>query len=152
MKKTIHIAGIGLLLVSMIMVGCATMAPVQKTTITTANLSALAGKWQGWTNFDDFPGQPIMTTVEIPNSTIPLQGTITFPNVSAGAAAAVPGVFTTAGQNVVQFSNGRISQRGTLIAKTGMNFIEFTYYGGDKPKLDGWFFYMGASGTMSVSK
>ncbi len=30
--------------------------------------------------------------------------------------------------------------------------IAINYYGGDKPQLEGWFFYKGAKGTVSVSK
>jgi hypothetical protein len=152
MKRTIGMVGISLFLVSMVLAGCASMAPVQKTKLSTSDLSALTGTWQGWTTFNSFSSTPIMTTIEITNSAVPLQGKVMFPNVPAGAAAALPGVFTTAGSNVLEFLTGRITDQGTLIAGNGSNFVEFNYYAGTKPKLDGWFFYNGARGTLSVSK
>ena len=152
MKRMICMIGISLFLVSMVLAGCASMAPVQKTTLSTNDLSALKGTWQGWTTFSSFSSTPLMTTIEITNSTIPIQGKVSFPNVPMGAAAALPGVFVTGGLNVLEFSAGKISDQGTLIAGNGSNFCEFTYYAGAKPKLDGWFFYNGARGTLSVSK
>jgi hypothetical protein len=152
MKRTICMGGISLFLVSMVLAGCASMTPVQKTKLSTGDLSALTGTWQGWTTFSSYQS-PLMTTLEITNSTIPLQGKVIFPNVPAGAAAALPGVFATAGSSTFEFSNGRITDKGTLIATgTGSNFVEFTYYAGAKAKLEGWFYYYGASGTLSVSK
>jgi hypothetical protein len=149
--KTICMVGIGLFFVTMLLTGCASMSPVQKTILSTADLSALTGTWQGWTSFSSYQS-PIMTTLEISNSTIPLKGGVLFPNVSSGAAAALPNVFSTAGSNVLEFSTGRISDQGTLIAGNGSNFVEFTYYAGAKPKLDGWFYYNGARGTLTVTK
>jgi hypothetical protein len=152
MKRTICMVGISLYLVSMVLAGCASMAPVQKTKLSTSDLSALTGTWQGWSTFKSYQS-PIMTTIEITNSTIPIQGKVIFPDVSPGAAAALPGAFTTAGSNTLEFSTGRITDQGTLIATgTGSNFVEFTYYAGAKPKLEGWFYYYGASGTLAVSR
>jgi len=67
MKKRACLASIGLLFVSVVMMGC---APVQKTTLTKSNLPNLKGTWQGWTTFSSVQSSPIRTTLQITNDTV----------------------------------------------------------------------------------
>jgi hypothetical protein len=53
---------------------------------------------------------------------------------------------------IIDFNNGRITSEGTILGSTGQNFLELTYYGGERPKLNGWFYYFGARGTVSLDK
>ena len=150
MRKVICLAGLSLFLALMGMMGC---APVPKTVITFSTLPTLVGRWQGWTTFDSFQAMPVLTTLEIANDTVPVQGRITLENLPDPVAFAFPADAKTAGNNIIiNFGNGMISSSGTLIGQSGQNFLELTYYAGEKPKLGGWFYYYGAKGTMRLTK
>jgi hypothetical protein len=147
MKKTIYLVGVGLLLVSMALLSC---APT-KTVITKINLPVLRGKWQGWTTFSSFPSNLILTTLEINNDTVPVQGRIILNNVPGGLAVLFPPDAVTAGGDVtIDFKNGMISDQGTLIGQTGQNFLELTLLAGEK--MNGWFYYRGTKGTVELKK
>jgi hypothetical protein len=147
MIKKIYLVGIGLLLVSMALLSC---APA-KTVITKSNLPTLRGKWQGWTTFSSFPTNLILTTLEITNDTVPVQGRITLNDVPGELAVLFPPDAVTAGRNVtIDFKNGMISDQGTLIGQTGQNFLELTLLAGEK--MNGWFYYRGTKGTMDLTK
>ena len=97
--------------------------------------------------------RPVLTQVQISNDTVPIQGSITLNNVPELVAAVIPADSKTAGNNVtIGFTDGKISNHGTLIAQSGKDFFELTYYGGDKPKMEGWFYYWALKGTFSVTK
>ena len=151
MKRIIGLAGLSLFLVSMVMMGC---APVPKTVITMSTLPTLVGKWEGWTSFTDYPqAMPVLTTLEITSDTLPVQGRITLENLPDRVAFALPADAKTAGNNIIiNFSNGMITTSGTLIGQSGRDFLELTYYAGEKPKFEGWFYYYGAKGTMRLTK
>lgn len=150
MKKRIFLVGIGLLLVSVASLSC---APVQKTMITKSNLSTLKGTWQGWTTFSSFQGNPVLTTVEINNDTVPIKGKINLINLPQRVADIFPGVALSASNNItIDFANGQISDQGTLIGQTGQNFLELTLLAGEKMKMNGWFYYYGAKGTVELTK
>jgi hypothetical protein len=152
MKKRICLLGMGLLLVSMVLVSCASLQ-VKKTPITKSTLSSLQGRWEGWTTFSSFQANPVVTVLEINNNTVPVKGKITLNSVPEGVAALFPSNVLAPGNNVIlDFNNGKISDQGTLIGTRGGDFLELTYYAGEKPRFDGWFFYEGARGTMSVNK
>jgi hypothetical protein len=149
MKKRICLVGIGLFLVSVVLVSC---APV-KTVITTSNLPTLRGTWQGWTTFSSFQGDPVLTTMEINNDTVPIKGKIILYNVPQKIADIFPGVAIPAGNNItIDFANGEISSQGTLIGQSGKNFLELTLLAGEKPKMSGWFYYYGSKGTVELTK
>ena len=97
MKKTIGLVGMGLLLVSMVLVSC---APMQKTVITNSNLPALKGTWQGWTTFSSIQTIPVLTTLQITNDTVPVEGNMTLRNLPDRVAAAFPADAKTAGGDV----------------------------------------------------
>jgi hypothetical protein len=150
MKKTICLVGIGLLFVSLVVMSC---TPVQKTIVTKNNLSTLKGNWQGWTTFSSVQSSPVLTYLQITNDTVPVQGNITLNNLPDPVAARFPADAKTAGGNVtINFSNGVITDQGTLIGQTGQNFLELTYYAGEKPKFSGWFYYYGSKGTVEFTK
>ena len=146
MKKRICLVSIGLLLISV-----ALSCTPAKTVITKSNLPTLRGKWQGWTTFSAFQSNPILTTLEITNDTVPVQGRIILNNLPRGVADLFPPGAVTAGGNVtIDFKNGMISDQGTLIGHTGQNFLELTLSVGEK--MNGWFYYRGTKGTMDLTK
>jgi hypothetical protein len=150
MKKVIWLVAIALFFVSM---GLLTCAPAKKTVITKSDLSALKGKWQGWTTFSSFPGNPILTTMEINNDTVPVQGKINLINLPQRIADNFPGVALPPGNTVtIGFANGKITDQGTLIGQSGENFLELTYFAGERPRFDGWFYYYGMRGTVELTK
>ena len=150
MKKVICLIGISLFFVSMGLVSC---APGQKTIITKSNLPALKGTWSGWTTFSSFEAFSVQTTMEIDNDSVPLKGKITLINLPDKVAFAFPADAKTAGNNmIIDFANGRISDQGTLLGVSGQNFLELTLFVGEKMKMDGWFYYYGAKGTMTLTK
>ena len=150
MKKTICLLGMGLFLGSMAWVSC---APTPKTVITKSNLPALKGNWQGWTTFSSLPANPVLTYLQITNDTVPVQGNMTLNSLPDNVALAFPADSKTAGGDVtINFNNGMITDQGTLISKSGQNFVEFTYYTGEKQKLNGWFYYYGMKGTVELTK
>ena len=150
MRRVICLAGVSLILVSMGMMGC---APKPKTIITFSNLPTLIGKWEGWTTFDNFQGMPVLTALEITNGTVPVQGRITLEHLPDRVAFAFPADAKTAGDNIIiNFDNGMVSNNGTLLSRNGQNFLELTYYVGEKQKFEGWFYYYGAKGTMRLTK
>ena len=150
MKKRACLASIGLLFVSVVMMGCAS---VQKTTLTKSNLPNLKGTWQGWTTFSSVQSNPIRTTLQITNDTVPVRGNITLNNLPGAVASIFPADAKTAGNDVtIDFKNGMISDQGTLIGQTGQNFLELTLSVGEKTRMNGWFYYYGAKGTVELTK
>ena len=150
MKKIICLVGISVLLISIAFVGC---APTQKTMITKSNLPTLKGKWEGWTVFSTFQANPVLTTMEIDNDTVPIKGRINLFNLPQKVADNFPGVPLSAGNNItIDFANGEISDQGTLIGQTGKNFLELTLLAGEKMKMNGWFYYYGSKGTVELTK
>jgi len=148
MRRAVCLAGVSLLLVSMVLVSC---APVQKTMVTKSNLSTLKGTWQGWTTFSSVQSNPIRTTLQITNDTVPVRGNITLNNLPGAVASIFPADAKTAGNDVtIDFKNGMISDQGTLIGQTGQNFLELTLSVGEK--MNGWFYYYAAKGTVELTK
>jgi hypothetical protein len=153
MKKMICLFGIGLLFVSVVFVGCASLQ-FQKTAITKSNLSTLKGTWSGWTTFSSFSSNPVLTTMEIDNDTVPVKAKITLQNLPSGVAAQFPADAMTAGNSaaIIEFTNAHVSDQGTLIGTTGQNFLELTLLVGEKTKMSGWFYYYGGKGTVTLTK
>ncbi len=142
-----------LLFISIALAGCASMAPPQKTIITKDNLSALKGTWSGTSSFSSASTHPIPTNLEFTNDTIPMQGTINLYGLPGVLVDLFPSESLSMGGNfTLHFKNGHISDKGTLLGTSGQNFLELTYYAGEKPRIDGWFYYYGANGTMSLTK
>ena len=150
MKRAIRLVGMGLFFVSMALMSC---APAQKTIITGNNLPTLKGKWEGWVNFGIGGGPGFMCNLVITNDTPPVQGSVTFVQLPQSFAMIFPADAKTADNSVtVNFRNANISNHGTLIAQSGENLLELTYYGGEKPKIQGWFYYWATKGNFEVSK
>ena len=152
MKKAMGLVGFGLLLVLVGLLSCA-QVPVEKTIVTEGNLSALKGTWSGWTSFKGLASSSVLTNLEISNDTVPIQGTITLYNLPQGVANLFPNESLSLGNNfTLDFKNGLISDKGTIIAESGKNSLELAYYAGEKPRVDGWFLYYSANGTMTLTK
>jgi hypothetical protein len=150
MKRTICLAALGLVLISMAFTSC---APAQKTIITSSNLPTLKGKWEGWVNFGLGGGPGFMCNLVITNDTPPVQGSVTFVQLPQSLAMVFPADAKSADNSVtVNFRNANISNQGTLLAQSGENSLELTYYGGEKPKIQGWFYYWATKGNFEVSK
>ncbi len=150
MKRAICLMVMGLAIISMISVSC---APAQKTIITNGNLPTLKGTWAGWTDFGLGQAPGVLTYLEIINDSPPIQGKITLNQLPGPVALVVPADAKTADNSlIIDFKNGKISNQGTIIAQSGQNFVELTYFGGGKPKLEGWFYYWALKGTLSVTK
>ncbi len=152
MKRTICLVGIGLFFVWAGLLSCAGV-PVQRTKVTKNNLSTLKGAWEGRTRFKAIQGSSVPTDFVISNDSVPIQGSITLYNLPKDVADYIPNEELSAGNNLtVNFKNGLVSDQGTIVGTSGQNFFELTYYAGEKPRLDGWFFYFGANGTVTFTK
>jgi hypothetical protein len=150
MRKKIGLVGMGFLFVSMVLLSC---APAQKTVVTNNNLSTLRGSWEGWTSFSTAQVRPVLTKLEIYNTTIPLVGLITVYNIPQEIANVMPAAALPVGNNVtINFRNGKITDQGTIIGQSGENFLELTLYAGEKMSMKGWFYYYGIRGTMDLTK
>ena len=150
MKKKIGLVGVGLLFVSMVLLSC---APGQKTVVTNNNLSTLKGSWEGWTSFGAASVRPVLTKLEIYNTSIPLVGLITIYNIPESIANVMPAAALPVGNNVtINFKDGKITDQGTIIGESQGNFLELTLYAGEKMKMSGWFYYYGIKGTMDLTK
>jgi len=156
MRKTICLLGMGLLLVPMVLLGCASMAPGPKTTITPSNVSMLQGQWSGWTTFSNYPDKPVRTTLLFTNATVPLQGSITldFATVAREVSAVFPADSKSQGGTlaIIEFRNGEISDQGTIIGTSGKNFMELTLRSGETMKLNGFFYYYATRGRVEFTK
>ena len=150
MKKTFGLSWMGYLLISIALAGCTS---VEKTVITASNLPSIQGTYEGWTEFGIGQYRPVMTQVHISNNTVPIQGRVTFNNLPEDLARVIPADQKTAGNNVtINFSDGKISQNGTVISQIGQNTLELTYFEGEKPKIRGWFYYWMFKGSFEVTK
>ena len=133
-----------------LLAGC---APMQKTVITDTNLSVLKGTWEGWTTIGIGGGKGVLTRLVIRNDTVPVQGSVTFNNLPSDLALNIPADHKTAGNDVtVNFSEGKISPAGTIVAQSGKNSLELTYFEGEKPKIKGQFWYWAMKGTFDVTR
>ena len=104
-------------------------------------------------NFGIGSGQGFMCYLDIANDTPPIQGKITFVQLPEPLAMIFPADAKTADNSVtVNFRNAEISNNGTLIAQSGKDELELTYYGGARQKIQGWFYYWATKGTFEVSK
>jgi len=150
MKKAFCSAVMGLVFISTALMSC---APAQKTIITGGNLTTLKGRWEGWVNFGLGGGPGFMCSLDIANDTPPIEGRITFVQLPQSLAMIFPADSKTADNSVtVNFRNANISNHGTLIAQSGENLLELTYYGGTSPKIQGWFYYWATKGNFEVTK
>ena len=153
MKKNSCLMAVGLLFIWMLLAAC---APMQKTVITNSNLPTLKGTWSGWTTFSSYQSNPLRTTLEISNDTVPIQGRIILHNFP-GIARYFIGIplEDVRGDNsvILNFKNGKITDNGTLLGTNGQNFLELTYYyEGEKQKLNGRFYFYGGTGDFTAAK
>jgi hypothetical protein len=141
-----------LLLVWMLLAAC---APMQKTVITNSNLPTLKGTWSGWTTFRGYQGNSLMTTLEIFNDNVPIEGRIIIHHFPAAArnTFGIPLKDVMADNSIIlKFNDAKITDDGTLLGTNGQNYLELTYYEGEKQKLDGPFYFYGAAGTTEFTR
>jgi hypothetical protein len=80
----------------------------------------------------------MITTLEINNDTVPLQGKIKLDNLPSPLARLFQAESIPVGNSaVINFKDGLISDQGTILITEGGNFIERTYYAEERPKFDG---------------
>ena len=140
MKRMIFLGGIILVLASMVFVSYAEM---QKIALSEGNLADLKGKWVGSRSTAKRVG--INTDLEIFNDSLPVQGKLTFYNVTK------PGGKSDTTE--IRDFKGKINDQGNLFFKGPNNEVELSLYkDGDKMKLEGNFYWFGSSGTMSFKK
>jgi hypothetical protein len=152
MKKNACLMSMVMFLIWMLLAAC---APMQKTVITNSNLSTLKGKWSGWTTFSSYQTNPLMTTLEISNDKVPIEGKIVIDNFPGPVRRTlnIPLKDVSADNSVtLYFQNGKITDNGTILGTNGQNFLELTYYEGEKQKLDGRFYFYGAMGTTEFTR
>jgi hypothetical protein len=150
MKRAFCLAAMGLVLISMVLMSC---APAQKTIISNSDLSSLVGRWEGWVNFGMGGGAGFMCNLVISNATPPIQGSVTFVQLPNQLAMVFPADAKSADNSVtIDFKNATLSNNGTLVAKSGENTLELTYFGGASPKIQGWFYYWATKGNFEVTK
>ena len=147
MKKRGFQVSLAFLLVWTLLTAC---APMQKTIITDGTLPTLKGKWSGWTTFTGYQMNSLMTILEIFNDKVPVEGRITIQNFPGPVRRAfnIPLENVTADNSIVlKFNDAKITDDGTLLGTNGQNFLELTYYAGERQKLAGRFYFFGAAGT-----
>jgi hypothetical protein len=141
-----------LVLLWMLLAAC---APMQKTVITNSNLPTLKGKWSGWTTFSGYQANSLMTTLEIFNDKVPIEGRIIIQHFPAAARIAfnIPLKDVMADNSIIlKFNDAKITGDGTLLGTNGQNFLDLTYYAGERQRLDGRFYFYGAKGTTEFTK
>jgi hypothetical protein len=151
MKKKGCLMSMAMLFSWMLLAAC---APMQKTLIMNSNLPTLKGKWSGWTTFTGYQANSLMTTLEITNDAVPVEGKMIIHNFPGPVRRAfdIPLKDVSADNSVTfYFQNGKITDSGTLLGTNGQNFCEFTYYG-ERQRLDGRFYFHGAAGAMEFTK
>lgn len=152
MKKPRFPMSLVLFLAWMLLAAC---APMQKTVITNDNLPTLKGKWSGWTTFTGYQMNSLMTTLEIFNDKVPVDGRITIQNFPGPVRRAfnIPLENVMADNSIVlKFNDAKITDDGTLLGTNGQNFLELTYYAGEGQKLAGRFYFFGAAGTTEFTR
>jgi hypothetical protein len=152
-KKNTSLMVARLLLISVLLAGC---APMQKTVITESTLPTLKGTWSGWTTFSSFETNKVRTTLEISTDKVPIQGKITLHQLPGNVR-----VFLLIDLKVVSadnsftlyFKNGTITDSGTILGTNGQNFLDLTYYAGEKQhRFDGRFYFNGGKGDFTATK
>jgi hypothetical protein len=141
-----------LLLAFVVPTGCATFSSA-RTNLAKTNLTILKGAWSGTRDF--MTGDSARTLLQIDNDTEPIQGKWTVEGVRAAVGVAAEAfVGASPGSTfTIDFKNGHISDQGTFLIIEGRNFVELTLYNEKgRPRLDGWFYYEGAKGTMTLTK
>jgi hypothetical protein len=157
MKKIPCLIAVLLLLVEVIISGCATV-PTTTTILTKNNLPILEGRWEGSVIFAE--GIRATATIDIYNDSLPLKGEVSIQNIPREAANIFSGGFEGSGWESY-FDTGTITDKGGLIIRgRGGNFGEFSLIEGEskrsvlegESKLEGWFYLWGAKGAATLHK
>ncbi len=153
MKKNTCLMAVRLLLISVLLAGCASM---QKTVITESTLPTLKGTWSGWTTFSSFPTNSVRTTLQISTDKVPIQGKIILHQLPGIARVVFPiGLEDVSADNslTIIFKNGKITDSGTILGTNGQNSLELTYYAEEsRHRFDGQFYFYGGTGNFTATK
>jgi hypothetical protein len=153
MKKTVCFKGVLLLLSLLILAGCATLSQKpERTPLTLDSVPGLKGQWFGTAVY--LTGETVPTLMEIYNDTVPIEGKINMTSVPVRVQDRIPaGMGGSSGTAVIEFRKGTITDQGTLLIITGESVTEFSLYTeGTRPRLEGWFYYYGAKGNLTLYK
>ena len=114
--------------------------------IAAKDLPALKGTWEGMLNFTS-PDVNCPVKLEILNDAVPVKGKITISNVPEQITQQLG---TMGGTKVAENNEGKITTQGTIMWAGDKNFFEVFLKG--KNKMDGWFYWNGARGTVDFTK
>ncbi len=132
---------------SLLLGSCATMQP-QATPISTGDVAALKGHWEGTRTIVIQHGENLnFAEMDILNDSIPLRGTVTL-HLESGAAG-IPG----ADIRRYPFVGAVIDPNGNLeINLPEDNRMALSFQGSDKNTLTGIFFHRGNRGTVTFRR
>jgi hypothetical protein len=138
MKKIICLVAVALMI--------ATVAYAQKAMkLDAKNLAGMKGTWEGMLTFDVKVNCPVK--LEILNDTVPVHGKLTVSNVPEQITQMLG---TSGGTKTWENAEGKLTTQGSLMWAGDKNFFELFQKG--PKKADGWFYYQGARGDMSLTK
>ncbi len=141
MRKKMCLGFAILLVALMVLASCATLS---KKSITTGDLPALKGKWEGERLITEYSGK-LLVQLEINNDTLPLRGKWTFYDVLLSGIRGK----TEEGS----FNDGQIDKAGNLVIKLPETQFTLTLYKDqDKMKLEGGYYYKTVKGTIKLFK
>jgi hypothetical protein len=142
MKKIICLIAVVLMIAS--------VAIAQKKGITTKDLPALKGNWEGRVTFGiQVEAASSACKLEILNDAVPVKARLTIDDVP-GQIAGQLGLMS--GKNVFESDDGVISTGGTIMwtGKQPKNFFEVSESGAKK--LKGFFYFQGLRGDATLNK
>ena len=153
MKKKTSFMVVRLLAISVLLAGC---APMQKTRVTESTLPTLKGRWSGWTTFSSLQTNKVRTTLEINTDKVPIQGKIILHQLPGNVRVfLLIDLKDVSADNsfTLYFKDGKITDSGTILGTHGQNFLELSYYVGEKQhKFDGRFYFNGGKGDFTATK
>lgn len=141
MKKIVCLVAVVLMIASLAFAA-------KKMMIAAKDLAGLKGNWEGMVSFGIMAAANSPAKLEILNDAAPVKMKLTLSNVSSEVAQLL-GVM--GGTVTFESSEGEITTQGTLMwTGPNRNFLEVSL-AGDK-KLNGWYYYRGVKGDMSLKK
>ncbi len=153
MKKTVCFKGVLALLSFYILASCATPSQEPESTrLTLNNAPGLKGQWFGTAVYRT--GETAPALMEVYNDTVPIEGKISITSVPVRVQDRIPpGMGGPSGTAAIDFRKGTITDQGSLLIITGESVTEFFLFTeGTRPRLEGWFYYYGAKGNLTLYK
>ncbi len=153
MGQANHFRTVVLFLTLLTLASCAT--PTQepeRARLTLNSVPILKGQWFGTAVY--MTGETAPTLMEIYNDTVPIEGKVNITSVPVRVQDRIPaGMGGPSGTAVIDFRKGTITDQGTFLIIAGEIVIEFSLFTeGTRPRLEGWFYYYGAKGNLTLYK